>query len=290
MKPHTFRYKYTDILNQTIEQMVNLALDEDINRQSGGEDITAQLVPQDKVVQAKLRANEAGVMCGKKWFEFCFHLLDSNINIEWSCDDAQPFDEGQILCTISGKARAILTAERSAMNFLQTLSGTATQTASYVKMLSDQSCRLLDTRKTLPGFRLAQKYAVVCGGGYNHRIGLFDAYLIKENHIRACGNIALAVKKARELHPEAPIEVEVENLDELEQALACSVEVIMLDNFSNSMKCKAVEINAGRSALEASGDITLDSISSVAKTGVDYISVGAITKNIQAIDLSLLIQ
>ena len=287
MKPHTFRFNYQDALHQTIIQMVQNALAEDLNSLEGGSDITAELIPETAMVKASLICREAGILCGKDWFDQVFEQLDSSITINWSVNDGDKLIANMELCQLEGPARAILTGERCAMNFLQTLSGTATTTNLYVAALSGTDCRLLDTRKTIPGFRLAQKYAVTCGGGHNHRIGLFDAFLIKENHIIACGGMSEAISQARLNHPEHPIEVEVENLAEYELALTAGANVIMLDNFSDQDKVTAVKRNNTQCALEASGNISLEIIESVAKTGVDYISVGAITKNVQSLDLSL---
>jgi len=287
MKPHTFRYDYKLVLTDTIQEMVRIALAEDLNTANGGSDITAELIPEEQNVTASLISREPGILCGKEWFDEVFRQIDADVSIKWSADDGDDLTADQVLCTLQGSARAILTGERSAMNFLQTLSGTATETRKYVNKIKGTDCRLLDTRKTLPGFRLAQKYAVTCGGGYNHRTGLFDAFLIKENHILACGGIDKAIQQANQNHPEQPVEVEVENLGELQLALDAGADVIMLDNFSNTDKVKAVMLNQGCAALEASGNITLDTLSEVAKTGVDYISIGAITKNISALDLSL---
>jgi nicotinate-nucleotide pyrophosphorylase (carboxylating) len=277
----------SDNLADLIEKMVNIALDEDINRSESGKDITAELIPPEQEVTAQLIAREAGVLAGKAWFDACFFSLNKDIKLDWHYSDGDSFDANVVLCNFSGNARAILTAERSAMNFLQTLSATATATAKYVRLLEDTGCQLLDTRKTIPGLRQAQKYAVTCGGGSNHRMGLFDAFLIKENHIRACGGISQAVEQAKTNASGLPVEVEVESLDELQQAIDAGADIVMLDNFSNTLKCEAVALNAGRVKLEASGDISLDTIKAVADTGVDYISVGAITKHIRAIDLSL---
>lgn len=276
-------------LEQIIDQMIAAALAEDLNTIDHGTDITAELIPGEKISNAQLIAKEAGVLCGQAWFEGCFKALDTDIDIQWLKEDSQSFVSGDIIAEISGNARAILTAERSGMNFIQTLSGTATLTSEYVTKLEGTSCRLLDTRKTVPGLRLAQKYAVRCGGGNNHRIGLYDAYLIKENHIRACGGINQAISQARINHPGLPVEVEVENLEELKVAIESGADTVMLDNFPNEMKTQAVAINDGKIPLEASGDINLDTISEVAKTGVDFISVGAVTKHVRAIDFSLLI-
>ena len=287
MKPHTFRFDYKKSLTQTIKQMVQTALDEDLNTSDNGTDITAELIPETSLVKANLICRESGILCGKDWFNQVFKQLDSAITIHWHVNDGDKLTANMTLCQIEGPARAILSGERSAMNFLQTLSGTATMTNQYVTAIADTDCRLLDTRKTLPGFRLAQKYAVTCGGGHNHRIGLFDAFLIKENHIIACGGISEAIAQAKVNHPEHPIEVEVENLVEFELALTAGANVIMLDNFSDQDKITAVQSNNTSCAVEASGNITLKTINAVARTGVDYISVGDITKNVKALDLSL---
>ena len=288
-KPNISPPPYFTSLPALVEQMVKQALDEDINLSSGGSDITAELISDSKNVTANLIARESGILCGTSWFNECFRILNSEIAIDWSVSEASLFEKNDILCTIKGNARAILTAERSALNFLQTLSATASITHEYARKISHTHCKLLDTRKTIPGFRLAQKYAVYCGGGENHRIGLYDAYLIKENHIRACGGIAKAIQTANKNQPGKLIEVEVESLAELEQAIAAKADIVMLDNFSNAAKTEAVSINQGQVSLEASGDITLNTIAEVAETGVDFISVGAITKHILATDFSLLI-
>jgi len=287
MKPHTFRYNYKLALTDTIQQMVSTSLAEDLNSGNGGSDITAELIPEQQRIAASLVCREHGILCGKDWFDEVFRQLDTGVEIAWFAEDGDTLTRDMEVCRIKGPARAILTGERAAMNFLQTLSATATLTNRYVKQLSGTNCRLLDTRKTLPGFRLAQKYAVTCGGGHNHRIGLFDAFLIKENHILACGGIDKAIQQANQNHPEHPVEVEVENLDEFNEALGAGADVIMLDNFSHADQVAAVQLNNGKAALEASGNITLNTITEVAKTEIDYISVGAITKNIQALDLSL---
>ena len=281
---------YYSQLPGLVESMVTNALDEDIALTQGGSDITAELIAEDTVVQAELISRGHGVLSGRAWFDACFKRLDDSISIDWRLQDGDTLTVDSVICIIRGNARAILSAERSALNFLQTLSGTATATHQYLTRISHTPCRLLDTRKTIPGFRLAQKYAVACGGGTNHRIGLYDAYLIKENHIRACGGIGQAVATARTNHPDKPIEVEVESLDELQQAIDAGADIVMLDNFTNALKTEAVTLNAGRVKLEASGDITLDTIAAVAETGVDFISVGAITKHLQASDFSLLVR
>ncbi|MFT5452278.1 MAG: nicotinate-nucleotide pyrophosphorylase (carboxylating) [Enterobacterales bacterium] len=289
MKPHTFRFDYLDSLNGTIKQMVEIALAEDLNSSAinKGVDITAELIPEAHRVVASLISREEGIVCGTDWVNEVFRQLGDEVKINWKVKDGDKLEANSELCTLEGPARVILTGERASMNFLQTLSGTATVTGLYVAELAGTACRLLDTRKTLPGFRLAQKYAVTCGGGHNHRIGLFDAFLIKENHILACGGIDNAVGQANRNHPGHPVEVEVESLGELDSALKAGADVVMLDNFSLEDMVSAVGRNNHQAALEASGNITLKTLAGVAKTGVDYISVGAITKNIQALDLSL---
>ena len=260
------------------------ALAEDL----GSGDATAALVPVGRVTAHIVsKDGQPAVLAGTAWAEACFRTLDPDARIEWRCHDGESFVRGETLCTITGQARALLSAERSALNFLQTLSGTATVTATYVAAIAGTRCRILDTRKTLPGLRYAQKYAVRAGGGSNHRIGLFDAVLIKENHVAAAGGIAAAVAAARALAPSLLLEVEVENLGELEQALEAAADRIMLDEFSAEDRTRAVALVKGRVPLEVSGNVTLDSIAEIARSGVDYISVGAITKHVRAIDLSL---
>ncbi len=271
------------LLTETIKQQVTTALQEDI--ESG--DITAQLINPDTQFEVQLICREQAILCGTEWFELSFLQLDSNLKIKWSATDGDSLKAGQSVCKISGNARAILSAERTALNFLQTLSATASVTHFYQNLINETHCRILDTRKTIPNLRLAQKYAVRCGGGLNHRTGLYDAYLLKENHLAACGDMASAVLKARQLKPDVLLEVEVENLQQLEQAIECKVDRVLLDNFNLDMLLQAVKINDSRIKLEASGDITEENILQVAKTGVDYISIGALTKHIRAIDFSL---
>jgi nicotinate-nucleotide pyrophosphorylase (carboxylating) len=270
--------------SQTIEDMLRA-------------DITAQLIPADRHVQGSLITREEGVFCGKAWAEQVFNQLGGEVVLHWHVDDGDLLVPNQVLCELAGPARVILTGERTAMNFIQTLSGVATLTKHYVDKLAGTHTRLLDTRKTIPGLRTAQKYAVTCGGGKNHRIGLFDAFLIKENHIMACGSIADAINAARKLAPEKLVEVEVESIAELAQALEAGCDIIMLDNFDITMMCEAVALNnsykeqglpaSPGAKLEVSGNVTLDTLADFAKTGVDYISVGALTKHIRALDLSL---
>lgn len=250
-------------------------------------DITASLIPADVQGNATIITREHGVFCGQAWADEVFKQLGGEVTIEWLVKDGDPVVPNQTLCTLSGPARILLTGERNAMNFIQTLSGCATTTATYAKALEGTGCRLLDTRKTIPGLRSALKYAVACGGGFNHRIGVFDAYLIKENHIIACGGITQAISTAKKLNPGKPVEVETENLDELRLAIEAGADIIMLDNFTLEMMRDAVAINAGRAALENSGNVTMETLREYAETGVDYISVGALTKHVRAMDLSM---
>ncbi|EXJ49772.1 nicotinate-nucleotide diphosphorylase [Vibrio parahaemolyticus VPTS-2010_2] len=251
------------------------------------QDITASLIPADAMNTATIITREHGVFCGQAWADEVFKQLGGTVTIEWHVKDGDKIEPNQTLCTLTGPARDLLTGERNAMNFIQTLSGCATTTAEYAAKIAHTDCRLLDTRKTIPGLRSALKYAVACGGGFNHRIGVFDAYLIKENHIIACGGITQAITTAKELNPGKPVEVETESLAELQEAIDAGADIIMLDNFTKEMMREAVEINAGRAALENSGNITLDTIAEYAETGVDYISVGALTKHLKAMDLSM---
>ena len=275
-------------LTQDITRTVRDTLAEDLGGSvDASRDITASLIPEDTQGQAKIITREEGIFCGRLWADEVFNQLGQEVTIEWHVNDGDVLVPNQTLCTLKGPARTLLTGERNAMNFIQTLSGCATTTARYVKELEGTDCRLLDTRKTIPGLRSALKYAVACGGGYNHRIGVFDAYLIKENHIMACGGITKAVAIAKQLNPGKPVEVETETLAELQEAIDAGADIIMLDNFDLEMMRKAVEINAGRAALENSGNITLENLRIYAQTGVDYISVGALTKHIRALDLSM---
>jgi nicotinate-nucleotide pyrophosphorylase (carboxylating) len=269
--------------HSVIEENVFNALKEDI----GDGDITAELIPQENISLATVISREPCVFCGLDWFEETFRQLDDDILIDWCVDDGDRIDAGQIICTISGSSQNIVTGERTALNFVQTLSATATISALYASMLEGTATKVLDTRKTIPGLRMAQKYAVSCGGCENHRLGLYDAFLIKENHISACGSIASAVTEARFRNPELKVEVEVENMDELHQALDAGADRVLLDNFDLVTMKLAVELCAGRVITEASGNITLENIQQVAQTGVNYISTGALTKDIQAIDLSM---
>ncbi len=266
-----------------VQQHVALALIEDI----GTGDVTAQLIPENKLAQARIISREHAVLCGTEWVNEVFKQLDSNISIEWHFSDGDAIQPEQELCYLQGSARHLLSGERTALNFLQTLSATATHANEYVMAVAGTGCRILDTRKTIPGLRLAQKYAVRCGGAYNHRTGLYDMILIKENHISAAGSLQTAVDTARQLSPSIPIEVEVENLAQLQLALTTGVDRILLDNMDISSLKQAVELTAKRIPLEASGGVNLQTVRAIAETGVDYISVGSITKHIRAIDLSM---
>lgn len=279
---------FMSISHTLISQLVTLALDEDLNYQSAEQgDITAQLIPQAEQANAKVITREDCIFCGKDLIIEVFKQVDPSVVVNICVNDGDFVSANSTLFTASGSARAILTAERTALNFVQTLSGTATTTAHYVKELSGTSTQLLDTRKTIPGLRALQKYAVKCGGGANHRIGLFDAFLIKENHIAACGGINNAVTQAKLNHADKPIEVEVESFDELEQAINAGADIIMLDNFNPEQIRQAVSITNKRAKLEVSGNMTLEILKAYSQAGVDFISSGALTKNLQSIDLSM---
>jgi nicotinate-nucleotide pyrophosphorylase (carboxylating) len=271
-----------DLIRADIER----AFAEDI----GSGDATADLLPAQAKASATLTCREDAVMAGIDWFNACFRKLDPEVRIDWALGDGDRVAAGSVICRIQGNARAMVTAERSALNFLQLLSGTATVTAAYVAAVAGTDVRVLDTRKTVPGLRLAQKYAVRCGGGHNHRVGLYDAILVKENHIMAAGGIRPAAEAARRLHPSLLLEIEVESLDELQQALAAGADRIMLDNFTLPLMREAVAIAKGRAQLEISGNVDLSTIGDYARTGVDFISVGALTKHVRAVDLSLRLQ
>jgi len=267
----------------TVAEDVRRALAEDV----GPGDLTAALVPAGRRARAVLLAREAGVLAGAPWFEEAFRQAAAGTRIEWRLADGEGFAPGTALARLEGPARGMLTAERTALNFLQLLSGTATLARRYVEAVAGTRARILDTRKTVPGLRAAQKYAVRCGGAHNHRMGLHDAVLVKENHIAAAGSIAAAIEAARRLAPRAPLQVEVEDLAGLEEALAAGAPSILLDNFGLETLREAVRLAAGRAELEASGGVTLETVRAVAETGVDRISVGALTKDVRAIDLSL---
>lgn len=262
---------------------VALALAEDV----GGGDLTAALIPETAQAEATVVSREDAVLCGTAWFDAVFRQLDPRVDIDWQVADGERVQPDQPLCTLRGPARALLTGERTALNFLQALSGTATLARRFADTVAGTGAVILDTRKTLPGLRLAQKYAVRCGGCQNHRIGLFDAVLIKENHIMAAGSIRNAIAAARRLHPGVTVEVEVENLAELEEALAARPDIVMLDNFDLAALVEAVSITARRVKLEASGNVNFDTVRKIAETGVDYISIGGLTKDVRAIDLSM---
>ena len=276
------------ISHTLLSQLVTLALDEDLNYQTAADgDITAQLIPQNEQASAKVITREDCIFCGKDIIIEVFKQVDPTVQVSVLVNDGDVVTANSTLFTAKGSARAILTAERTALNFVQTLSGTATTTAHYVKELSGTTTQLLDTRKTIPGLRALQKYAVKCGGGANHRIGLFDAFLIKENHIAACGGIEKAVAQAKLNHPSKPVEVEVESLQELKQAVDAGADIIMLDNFSVEQIKQAVILTNKRAKLEVSGNMTLATLKTYSQAGVDFISSGALTKNLQSIDLSM---
>ena len=272
--------------NDLVCANVALALAEDI----GTGDLTAALIPAAQQAQATIVSRENAIICGIDWVNACFKSCDENIDIKWRVNEGEKIASNQVLCEISGNARAILTAERCALNFLQTLSAVATHTREYVEAISSTKAQILDTRKTLPGLRLAQKYAVTVGGGANQRLALYDGILIKENHIAAAGSIHAALSHALQLNKNVSIQIEVENLDELQQALNAGAASILLDNFTISNMQAAVSLNGGKALLEASGNVNLNTVRAIAETGVDRISIGSLTKNIRAIDLSLRIK
>ncbi|MGB5102689.1 MAG: carboxylating nicotinate-nucleotide diphosphorylase [Steroidobacteraceae bacterium] len=270
-----------------LREQVARALTEDIGRG----DLTAALVPAGRQGRARVITREAAVLCGRPWFDEVFRQVDPSVHIEWSADEGSAVVPDQLLCRLEGPARALLTGERTALNFLQSLSGTATTTRRYVELVAGLPCRILDTRKTIPGLRRAQKYAVRCAGGSNHRMGLYDGILVKENHIMAAGSIAAAVAAARDAGHGVPVEVEVETLDELRQALDAGADMALLDEFSREDLRTAVEINRGHPngpmKLEASGNVTFETLRPIAATGVDFVSVGSLTKHLRAVDLSM---
>jgi nicotinate-nucleotide pyrophosphorylase (carboxylating) len=270
-------------IQHLIPDAVTYALREDI----GNGDITAQLIPEEQTATARIISRQDAVICGVDWVNEVFKQVDPKLTLEWQVDDGDVVQRDQVLFYAKGAARNLLTAERAALNFLQTLSGTATISKFYADKVTGTHVKLLDTRKTLPGLRFAQKYAVTCGGCFNHRIGLFDAFLIKENHIMACGGIKEAIHTARNNEPEKPVEVEVESMEELKQALEAGADIIMLDNFSLDEMRASVALTQGAAKLEASGNITDKTLRPIAETGVDYISIGALTKHCQAVDLSM---
>ncbi|SEF70424.1 carboxylating nicotinate-nucleotide diphosphorylase [Oceanospirillum linum] len=271
------------LLKKSIPEQVAGAIAEDV----GDGDITAMLIPEERQARARVITRDDAVLCGTAWVDEVFRQIDPEVNVIWQAKDGERVIRNQVLFYLEGSARSLLTGERCALNFVQSLSGTATRCQQYADLVSDTRVQLLDTRKTIPGLRLAQKYAVTCGGCFNHRIGLYDAFLIKENHISACGSIAASVERAHSVAPGKPVEVEVENLDELNEALDASADIIMIDNFSLSMMREAVKIADGRAKLEASGGVTDETLRDIALTGVDYISIGALTKDCKAVDLSM---
>jgi nicotinate-nucleotide pyrophosphorylase (carboxylating) len=271
------------IPSSLISAQVTAALKEDI----GQSDLTADLIPENKLATATIITREPATLCGQAWLNEVFKQIDPSITVNWHFNDGDTLQANAVICTLSGSAKTLLTGERTAMNFIQTLSATATLTKQYTNEVQGLAVDILDTRKTIPGLRLAQKYAVICGRGVNHRIGLYDGILIKENHIEAAGSIQAAVMQAKQLHPNIEVEVEVESFEELEQALSAGADIILLDNFDISALKKAVHINQHKVKLEASGNITIENLRAIAETGVDRISIGALTKDIKAIDLSM---
>jgi len=272
-------------LAQAIADNVSAALAEDLGSRG---DLTARLIPAERHARARVITREDAILAGRPWFDACFQRLDANAVLRWHARDGEPVRAGQILCEIEGNARALLSAERPALNFLQTLSGVATETRRYVDAIAGTRARIFDTRKTLPGLRMAEKYAVRCGGGENHRTGLYDGILIKENHIAAVGGIRPALEAAHRLAPPGVfVQIEVETLAQLEEALACGAVLVLLDNFDLDGMREAVRLTAGRAQLEASGGVDLASVRAIAETGVDRISVGGLTKHVRAVDLSM---
>lgn len=266
-----------------ISANVLAALAEDV----GSGDLSAQLVPAAQAARARVITREHAIVCGQAWVNEVFRQLDPEVTVTWHCADGEAVEANQTLFELAGRARALLTGERAALNFLQLLSGTATRCRHFADLIEGLPARLLDTRKTIPGLRIAQKYAVSCGGCHNHRIGLYDAFLIKENHIAACGSISAAIRTAREQAPGKPVEVEVENMTQLAEALDAQADSVMLDNFDLQQMREAVAFTAGRTVLEASGGVNESTLRAIAETGVDYISIGTLTKDCKAIDLSM---
>lgn len=270
-------------LSREIQANVRAALAEDV----GSGDITAQLIPAERDASARIITRENATLAGTAWVDEVFRQVDPRVQVKWQARDGEQVSADQTLFTLEGPARALLTGERSALNFLQLLSGTASRARHYADLVEGTGVKLLDTRKTLPGLRLAQKYAITCGGCHNHRIGLYDAFLIKENHIAACGGITQAIAAAHQIAPGKPVEIEVEDLDELRQALDAGADIVMLDELSLDDMRTAVSLTAGRAKLEASGGITESTLRTIAETGVDYISIGTLTKDVKALDLSM---
>ncbi|MFP2507801.1 carboxylating nicotinate-nucleotide diphosphorylase [Enterobacteriaceae bacterium RIT711] len=286
--PDRRRDELLDRINLDIPEAVCQALREDLGGDvNPNNDITAQLLDADHRSHAVIITREDGVFCGKRWVEEVFIQLGGDVKVTWHVEDGDLVAANQPLFELTGLSRVLLTGERTALNFVQTLSGVASEVRTYVDLLAGTNTQLLDTRKTLPGLRTALKYAVLCGGGSNHRLGLSDAFLIKENHIISSGSIRQAIEKAFWFHPDVPVEVEVESLDELEQALHAGADIVMLDNFNVEDMRKAVAITNGKARLEVSGNVTKETIREFAETGVDFISVGALTKHVRALDLSM---
>jgi len=279
LKPHLDDLQFQADLESSVRQ----ALKEDIR----DGDITAMLIPKENIATATVITREQAIVCGQPWVNEVFRQLDPSVQIEWLVKDGDEIQPDQVLFNLKGSARSLLTGERTALNFLQTLSGTATTARQYAKLVEGTGIKILDTRKTIPGLRLAQKYAVKVGGCHNHRIGLYDAFLIKENHIAACGSIENAVKKAKEIAPEKPVEVEVENLDELKQALSSGTDIVMLDNFNDEMIKQAIELNGSKTKLEVSGNLEAGNITDKTIQGIDYLSSGSLTKYCRAVDFSM---
>lgn len=275
-------------LEEDIPFMVSIALKEDLGQSIDyKKDITGQLLNENTQASARIITREHGVFCGKQWLDEVFRQLGGQVNVDWKVQDGEAVTPDQVLCEMDGPSQILLTGERTSLNFIQTLSSVSSVTAEYVKQIAGTRTKLLDTRKTIPGLRTALKYAVLMGGGFNHRLGLSDAYLIKENHIISAGSVERAIELAREANSDVPIEIEVESLDELLLALKAQADIIMLDNFTPMMMKEAVVLTAGKAALEVSGNVTLETIKEFAETGVDFISVGALTKHIKAMDLSM---
>lgn len=279
------KHRFSDPVPDDMPKIVRHAVAEDV----GSGDLTAGLVAGDATAQATVIVREAAVICGRPWFDEVFHQLDPGVNIEWAIAEGDTAKAGQAICSLNGPARALLTGERTALNFLQTLSATANTARRYADAVRGTSCQVLDTRKTIPGLRSAQKYAVACGGARNHRLGLYDAILIKENHITAAGSVAAAIAQARATS-DLPVQIEVENLDQLDEALAAAADSLLLDNFSDALLKEAVDKTRGSGAktvLEASGGYKIEQLKATAETGVDFISCGALTKNLRAVDFSM---
>ncbi|MEH6467926.1 MAG: carboxylating nicotinate-nucleotide diphosphorylase [Porticoccus sp.] len=278
--------QHEQLLKKDIQTVAKHALEEDIR----DGDITAMLIPESNQAVAQVITREQAIVCGQPWVDEVFRQLDPDVEVEWLVNDGDEVKPDQILFKLKGSARSLLTGERTALNFLQTLSGTATTSRQYSKLVEGTNIKILDTRKTIPGLRLAQKYAVQVGGCYNHRMGLYDAFLIKENHIAACGGITAAVTKAREVAPGRPVEVEVENIEELQQALEAGTDIVMLDNFGVDAIRDAISINQGKAKLEVSGNLEADNMSNKVVDGITYLSSGSLTKHSRAIDLSMRIK